>query len=102
MRTVTFRFQITEACRARKPIIVLIGRIVEGEIRIGEQLVVPLCNGTEFVGTVMGILHTFPDWQMYQSASIKDELETIGIGICRADSDEFKDILCGAIAQSVE
>jgi hypothetical protein len=69
---------------------------------IGEKLIFPLCNGTKFVGIVMGVLHKFPDSQMYEFASIEDEIETIYIGIWRADSHEFKDILCDEIAQYVD
>lgn len=97
----TFRFKITEAHLARKPIVVLIGNILEGEIWVGDRLVVPLCEGTEFVGTVEGILHTYDtqtykhDTQMYDYASIKEGLDLIGIGVWRSDCHEVRDIFCG-------
>lgn len=86
------RFQITGVYRARKPIIVLAGTILEGEVQNGDQLIVPLRDDTEFVGTVMGILHGL---QMYESASFEDELQEIGIGVWRSDCHEFRDVLCG-------
>jgi hypothetical protein len=91
----TFRFQIIEAGRARKPIVVLIGKILEGEVNAGDRLVIPLSDGTEFVGTVMGILHQYPDTKMYSYANCEEKLEAIGIGVWRSDCHKADDIADG-------
>jgi hypothetical protein len=74
---------------------------LEGEVRIGDRLLVPLCDEMEFIGTVMGILHQNDFLRIYESASFKYEPETIGIGVWRSGCHEYRDILCG-LATNVE
>jgi hypothetical protein len=90
-----FRFQIAEAHKARRPIVVLIGEVLEGSIRVGDQVSVPLASGTRFVGQVMGVLHSWPDTGSYAAVHVDEQDKPIGIGVERRDCHEAADIATG-------
>jgi hypothetical protein len=96
LTTLALRFQITEAHKAKAPIIVLIGELLEGEIRFGDRLSVPLKDGTRFTGKVMGIVRPYPDTGMYEVVRTGEHDKLVGIGIWR-QCHEVDDIARGIV-----
>jgi hypothetical protein len=96
----TFRFQIAEARKARRPIVVLIGTVLEGSVRVGDPVSVPLADGARFVGAVAGVLHGWPDTAMHSSASADEQGRTIGLGVRRPDRHQADDIASGIVTSA--
>jgi hypothetical protein len=94
-----FRLQITEAHRAGPRFIVLVAEVLEGEIRVGDLLAVPLANGTRFTSEVLGIIGTWPDTKNYPRdyprACVGDPPGQIGVAVWRPDQHEASDIAIG-------
>lgn len=95
-----FRFQIKEASRARWPIVALIGDVLEGGIRAGDQVSVPLVDGARFVGRVMGIAHAWPDPTPYTEVTAGEKLGQVAIGVRRTDPHSAQDIALGIVTDA--
>lgn len=90
-----FRFQIAAAHKARRPVVVLVGEVLEGGVRVGDRVSVPLADGTRFVGRVVGVLHHWPDTGIYSFVEAGSQNKPVGIGVERRGRHQADDIALG-------
>jgi hypothetical protein len=78
MEIANFRFQIVETGRMRKPVVWILGNILEGTIHLDDRLSVPLRDGTTAIARIVEILHP-------GRASIKSVIKSVSFGECEDD-----------------
>src|SRR4051794_9348870 len=91
-----FRFQIKEAWRSRTPVVVLTGDLLEGTVRVGDRVAVPLIGGGALVRVVVGLLPGRPD-RSIEVASADDGFEWVGVAFERRDGQRTDDIAPGIV-----
>jgi hypothetical protein len=96
---VAFRFQIRETWKARPPVVVLTGDLLEGEVRVGDRIAVPLTDGSTLVRVVLGLLAGRADLSA-EAASVADGFEWVGIGFERRDGQRTEDIALGTVTDA--
>jgi hypothetical protein len=89
-----FRFRIDESFPAKPPIIVLVGQLLEGDVRHGDRIAVPLRGGGRFVGQVAGVLRGRLD-AVSDSAAAAEALPWLGVGVNRPGCHTAEDIDTG-------
>jgi len=93
-RGVRFRFRIDESFLAKPPIVVLVGQLLEGAVRRGDRIAVPLHGGGQFVGPVTGILRGRLD-EIADSAESGETFKWLGVGVSRPGPHTVADIGTG-------
>lgn len=89
-----FRFRINERWKARPPVVVLTGDLLEGEVRIGDLVVVPLLDGGTLKAKVIAVLPGWAD-RTVEAASVGDGYEWVGIAFERQGDHRADDIALG-------
>jgi hypothetical protein len=93
-RGVRFRFRIDESFVAKPPIVVLVGQLLEGTVRRGDRIVVPLRGGSHMVSPVTGVLRGRLD-EVSDSADAGEALKWVGVGVSRFGPHTVEDIDTG-------
>jgi hypothetical protein len=91
---VRFRFRIDESFLGKPPIVILVGQLLEGTVRRGDRIVVPLRGGSYFIGPVTGILRGRLD-EVSDSADAGETLKWLGVGVNRIGPHTVGDINTG-------
>jgi hypothetical protein len=92
MEIANFRFQIVETGRMRKPVVWILGNILEGTIHLDDRLSVPLRDGTTAIARIVEIL--LPNRAYVESASFGEYGETMVMLTIYRGCHEVEDILC--------
>jgi hypothetical protein len=96
METENFRFRIIETGRMRKPVVWILGNILEGTIHQGDLLSVPLRDGTMAIARIVEILHPSRASieSVIESVSFEEHGETMAMLTIYRGCHEFEDISC--------
>lgn len=81
-----FEFDIEEVSRARRPVVVLVGRVRTGEVEVGDTIRVQRSDGTDEWVTVVGIEPSFEHRHGrvgQRRACADDPPGVIGLGVVR-------------------
>ena len=93
----SFRFQITAAHPARRPVIVLEGEVLEGSVQAGDRLSVPLVAGGRIVGTVLGVEHGWPRRGSCVALRAGEQDKPVGLGVGFPAGCQASDIAPGVV-----
>jgi len=74
--------------------VVLVGQLLEGAVRRGDRIAVPLRGGGQFVGPITGVLRGRLD-EVADSAESGESLKWLGVGVSRTGPHTVADIGTG-------
>jgi hypothetical protein len=88
-----FQFDIHSVSKARRPIVLLHGEVMDGELGLGERVSVPLTDGHRVAGDVVGILKSWEEG--YRRVAVGEPAGTVFLAVRLPSSREMDEVVAG-------